>query len=81
MKEYYRRRQAGKFLRWKREKGVWWMLSDPTIRLVLLWAGAPMYQLFKILVVSGSQQIELSSVNGSHLLWEVINPQKKDTPQ
>ena len=45
MKEYYRRRQAGKFLRWKREKGVWWMLSDPTIRLVLLWAGAPMYQL------------------------------------
>ena len=45
MKEYYRRRKAGRFPRWKREKGMWWMLSDPTIRLGFLWAGAPMYQL------------------------------------
>lgn len=76
MKKYYRRKQAGRFPRWKREKGVWWMLSYPTIRLVL-----PCTNFFKYWLSVAPSRIALPSVNGSHLLWEVINPQKKDTPQ
>lgn len=75
MKKYYRRKQAGRFPRWKREKGVWWMLSYPTIRLVL-----PCTNFFKYWLSVAPSRIELPSVNGSHLLWEVINPQKKEDP-
>lgn len=52
------------------------MLSDPTIRLVL-----PCTNFLKYWLSVAPSRIELPSVNGSHLLWEVINPQKEDTPQ
>ena len=41
----------------------------------------PCTNLFKYWLSVAPSRIELPSVNGSHLLWEVINPQKKDTPQ
>ena len=35
----------------------------------------------KYCLLMAHSSLELPSVNGSHLLWEVINPEKKDIPQ